>query len=173
MGFGYKSLNIVNCGPCTRSWFESSNFGSIGLSKLLNEKNISSARRSQLDLASVSSLTPSVLTSPNASRHISPTGTPLHTPEESLPGSPDETAGAGMVYSFFSSLKSAIYGQQRKEHRSSKMRRKREEKRHNLGIMEAVEEVGFQVQTSSQRLFRFISLSDQFRFRVHNVYAWF
>jgi len=130
--------------------FESSNFGSIGLSKLLNEKNISSARRSQLDLASVSSLTPSVLTSPNASRHISPTGTPLHTPEESLPGSPDETAGAGMVYSFFSSLKSAIYGQQRKEHRSSKMRRKMEEKRHNLGIMEAVEEVGIESMFSDK-----------------------
>lgn len=124
--------------------FESSN---IGLAKLLNDRNISGARRSQLDLTSmsaISSLTPSVLTSPNASKNISPTGTPVHTPEESLPGSPDEASSAGVVYSFFSSLKSAIYGQQRKEHRSSKFKRKMEEKRHNLKIMEAVEEVGIE-----------------------------
>jgi len=124
--------------------FESSN---IGLAKLLNDRNISGARRSQLDLTSmsaISSLTPSVLTSPNASKNISPTGTPLHTPEESLPGSPDEASSAGVVYSFFSSLKSAIYGQQRKEHRSSKFKRKMQEKRHNLKIMEAVEEVGIE-----------------------------
>jgi len=127
--------------------FSSSNFSNIGLAKLLNEKNISGARRSQLDLASmsaISSLTPSVLTSPNASKNISPTETPIHTPEESLPGSPDESSNAGMVYSFFSSLKSAIYGQQRKEHRSSKMKRRMQEKRHHLRIMEAVEEVGIE-----------------------------
>jgi len=130
--------------------FESQNFSNIGLSKLLNEKNISGARRSQLDLTSISSLTPSVLTSPNASRNMSPTGTPVHTPEESLPGSPDETSSTGVVYSFFSSLKSAIYGQQRKEHRSTKMKRKMEEKRHNLRIMEAVEEVGIESMFSEK-----------------------
>merc|ERR1712106_1215292 len=130
--------------------FESQNFSNIGLSKLLNEKNISGARRSQLDLTSISSLTPSVLTSPNASRNMSPTGTPVHTPDEILPGSPDETSSTGVVYSFFSSLKSAIYGQQRKEHRSTKMKRKMEEKRHNLRIMEAVEEVGIESMFSEK-----------------------
>eukprot|EP00092_Neocalanus_flemingeri_P012790 GFUD01013782.1.p1 GENE.GFUD01013782.1~~GFUD01013782.1.p1 ORF type:complete len:1377 (+),score=309.96 GFUD01013782.1:584-4714(+) len=127
--------------------FAEEHFSNIGLAKLLNEKKISGARRSQLDLSSmssISSLTPSVLTSPNASKNISPTGTPIHTPEETLPGSPDETSSAGVVYSFFSSLKSAIYGEQRKEHRTSKFKRRMEEKRHNLRIMEAVEEVGIE-----------------------------
>jgi len=127
--------------------FADSNFSNIGLSKLLNDKNLSGARRSQLNLtamSSISSLTPSVLTSPNASKNISPTGTPVHTPEESLPGSPNESSNSGVVYSFFSSLKAAIYGEQRKEHRSSKFKRRMDDKRHNLRIMEAVEEVGIE-----------------------------
>ena len=114
----------------------------IGLSKLLGDKKISSARRSQLDLSAISSLTPSVLTSPSCSRNLSPTHTPCHTPEESLPGSPEADGEAGIVYSFFSSLKNAIYGQQRREHRHGKQRLRMGDKRHKLRIMEAVEEVG-------------------------------
>ena len=118
----------------------------IGLVKLCSQKKISGARRSQLDLSSVgsiSSLTPSVLNSPRGSRRMSPTFTPPHTPEESLPGSPDKEAGdEGYVASFFSSLKAAIYGQQRKQHRTTKFQRKMEEKRTKLGIMEALEETG-------------------------------
>jgi len=127
--------------------FADSNFSNIGLSKLLNEKNLSGARRSQLDLtamSSISSLTPSVLTSPNASKNISPTGTPLHTPEESLPGSPNKSSNSGVVYSFFSSLKAAIYGEQRREHRSSKFKRRMDDRRQNLCIMEADEKVGIE-----------------------------
>jgi len=104
--------------------FADSNFSNIGLSKLLNEKNLSGARRSQLNLtamSSISSLTPSVLTSPNASKNISPTGTPLHTPEEKLPGSTKQSSKTGFVNSLFSSLKAAIYGEQRKQLRSSKI----------------------------------------------------
>ena len=126
------------------SRFPSEYLSNIGLVKIISEKKISCARRSQLDLASmssVSSLTPSVLNSPLASRRMSPTVTPPHTPDESLPGSPeDRTAEAGYVSSFFSSLKAAIYGQQRREHRTTKFRRKLEEKRSTLGIMEAVAE---------------------------------
>jgi len=114
----------------------------IGLSKLLNEKKISCARRSQLDLSAISSLTPSVLATPNMSRNLSPTGTPLHTPQESLPGSPDDKTNNGIVYSFFSSLKAAIYGQQRREHKNYRQKIRSHEKRKMLGIMEAVEEVG-------------------------------
>ena len=116
----------------------------IGLVKLLSQKKISGARRSQLDLSSVgsiSSLTPSVLNSPLGSRRMSPTFTPPHTPEENIPGSPEDNQGdEGYVASFFSSLKAAIYGQQRKQHRTSKFQRKMEEKRNKLGIMEALEE---------------------------------
>lgn len=72
---------------------------------------------------------------------MSPT-TPGHTPEESLPGSPDNKTDAGIVYGFFTSLKNAIYGQQRKEHRSKKQRLKMEDNRHKLRILEAVEEAG-------------------------------
>jgi len=128
--------------------FPSAYLSNIGLVKLISEKKISCARRSQLDLSSmgsISSLTPSVLNSPYGSKKISPTCTPPHTPEESLPGSPDDKTGdSGYVASFFSSLKAAIYGQQRREHRSTKFKRKMEEKRNNLGIMEAVEEVGYE-----------------------------
>ena len=123
----------------------------IGLVKIISEKKISSARRSQLDLSrmsTISSLTPSVLNSPLGSRRMSPTCTPPHTPDESLPGSPDDkTADDGYVSSFFSSLKAAIYGQQRKEHRTSKFKRKMEVKRGQLGIMEAVAEV----ETSTEK----------------------
>ena len=126
-------------------------FSNIGLVRLLSEKKISCARRSQLDLSAmsaISSLTPSVLNSPLASRRMSPTCTPPHTPDESLPGSPDDKmADSGYVSSFFSSLKAAIYGQQRKEHRTSKFKRKMEVKRGQLGIMEAVAEV----ETSTEK----------------------
>ena len=112
--------------------------------KIIAEKKISSARRSQLDLrsnmSSISSLTPSVLNSPLGSKKISPTQTPPHTPEESLPGSPDDKTDAGYVASFFSSLKAAIYGQQRKQHRSTKFKQKLEFKRNELGILESVDE---------------------------------
>ena len=124
----------------------SSYLSNIGLVKLCSQKKISAARRSQLDLSSVgsvSSLTPSVLNSPLGSRRMSPTVTPPHTPEESLPGSPDDKYGdGGYVASFFSSLKAAIYGQQRKQHRTTKFHKKMEEKRNKLGIMEALEEDG-------------------------------
>merc|ERR1711971_918715 len=117
----------------------------IGLNKLIGDKKISGARRSQLDISAmsaISSLTPSVLTSPTDSRNMSPTDTPCHTPEESLPGSPEGDGDAGIVYGFFHSLKTAIYGQQRKEHRQSKRERRMQDKRHKLRIMEAVEEAG-------------------------------
>ena len=117
----------------------------IGLNKLIGDRKISGARRSQLDISAmsaISSLTPSVLTSPTYSRNMSPTDTPCHTPEESLPGSPEDNGDAGIVYGFFNSLKTAIYGQQRKEHRQSKREKRMQDKRHKLRIMEAVEEVG-------------------------------
>ena len=124
--------------------FPSSYLSNIGLVKLCSQKKISGARRSQLDLSSVgsvSSLTPSVLNSPLGSKRMSPTVTPPHTPQESLPGSPDDKHGEeGYVASFFSSLKAAIYGQQRKQHRTTKFQKKMEEKRNKLGIMEALEE---------------------------------
>ena len=124
--------------------FPSSYLSNIGLVKLCSQKKISGARRSQLDLTSVgsvSSLTPSVLNSPLGSKRMSPTVTPPHTPQESLPGSPDDKHGEeGYVASFFSSLKAAIYGQQRKQHRTTKFQKKMEEKRNKLGIMEALEE---------------------------------
>ena len=126
------------------SLFRDSN-PTIGLNKLIGDRKISGARRSQLDISAmsaISSLTPSVLTSPAYSRNMSPTDTPNHTPEESLPGSPDDGGDSGIVYSFFHSLKTAIYGQQRKEHRQSKRERRMQDKRHKLRIMEAVEEVG-------------------------------
>ena len=119
----------------------------IGLSKLLGDKKISGARRSQLDLnamSAISSLTPSVLTSPSCSRRLTPTDTPCHTPEESLPGSPEGDGQAGIVYTFFNSLKNALYGEQRREHRQGKQRLRMEDKRHKLRIMEAVEEVGLE-----------------------------
>merc|ERR1719219_1564850 len=126
----------------------------IGLVKLCSQKKISGARRSQLDLSSVgsiSSLTPSVLNSPLCSRRMSPTFTPPHTPEESLPGSPDkDVSDEGYVASFFSSLKAAIYGQQRKQHRTAKFQRKMEEKRNKLGIMEALEETGFDLESEGK-----------------------
>ena len=100
------------------------NLSNIGLVKLLSEKKISSARKSQLDLSfisSVSSLTPSVLNSPFESKEASPTFTPPHTPERS--SSPElKVADDGYVSSFISSLKAAIYGQQRKETRSKQLK---------------------------------------------------
>lgn len=118
----------------------------IGLQKLLNDRNISGARKSQLDLSHSSygnSLTPSVLTSPYNSSRASPTETPTHTPAESLPGSPEEVeSGSGGVYGFFSALKSAIYGEQKKQERSHRRIRNLETKRQKLGIMEAVAEHG-------------------------------
>merc|ERR1712172_376349 len=126
------------------SLFKDSN-PTIGLNKLIGDRKISGARRSQLDISAmsaISSLTPSVLNSPDYSRNMSPTDTPCHTPEESLPGSPEGDGDAGIVYGFFHSLKTAIYGQQRKEHRQSKRERRMQDKRHKLRIMEAVEEVG-------------------------------
>merc|ERR1711971_80896 len=126
------------------SLFKDSN-PTIGLNKLIGDRKISGARRSQLDIgamSAISSLTPSVLNSPDYSRNMSPTDTPCHTPEESLPGSPEGDGDAGIVYGFFHSLKTAIYGQQRKEHRQSKRERRMQDKRHKLRIMEAVEEAG-------------------------------
>ena len=88
------------------------------------------------------SLTPSVLTSPYGSKNISPTETPCHTPDESLPGSPEEKLSNSLVGSFFSSLKTAILGEQRKEHKASKLKSRLKNRRGSFGIMETVEEIG-------------------------------
>lgn len=127
------------------SLFSAAPRDSIGLNKLLGDRKITGARRSQLDISamsSISSLTPSVLASPSQSRNLSPTYTPAHTPEESLAGSPEASLDSGIVYSFFNSLKTAIYGEQRRERRQSKRQLRMEDKRHKLRILEAVEEAG-------------------------------
>ena len=116
--------------------------------------------------SSVVSLTPSAITSPTGSKSFSPTGTPLNSPlcsppptppnERSHTGilekqiSPDEPGNAllsseGLVYGFFSSLKSALYGEQQKEAKTliRKKRKKDKQKQFKrLGILEKVEEVG-------------------------------
>merc|ERR1719402_2038867 len=61
------------------SLFSAAPRDSIGLNKLLGDRQITGARRSQLDISamsSISSLTPSVLASPSQSRNLSPTYTP-------------------------------------------------------------------------------------------------
>ena len=44
----------------------------------------------------------------------------MYNVHSSVSGSPDEEDSSGLVYSFFASLKSAIYGQQRREDRNSR-----------------------------------------------------
>ena len=115
--------------------------------------------------SSIISLTPSVISSPTGSKSFSPTGTPLNSPLRSpcitppnepvcssAKGdqlSPDEPKNAysseGLVYSFFSSLKSALYGEQQKEAKTlirKKHKKYKQKQFKRLGILEKVEEVG-------------------------------
>ena len=102
------------------------------------------------EVASVSSLTPSVIHSPNdAKKSFSPTGTPLNSPDGSRPGSPTRNANPddsnpGFVLGFFASLRTALYGEQRKEVMTIKRKHKKVTKaeRKKLGILEKVHEVG-------------------------------
>ena len=94
---------------------------------------------------SASSLTPSIISTPAGGRSFSPTGTPLNSPTHTPPGTPpnekaDSAAGGGLVASFFSSLKAALYGEQQKEIQIK--RRKSMRKHTKFGILEKVEEVG-------------------------------
>ena len=111
------------------------------------------------------SLTPSVIATPVGDRAFSPTGTPLNSPAHTPPpGSPPgerQTApaagcatedegggGGGIVAGFFSSLRAALYGEQRKEQiRTNSLKRQRANKKKGgrpmkFGILEKVEEVG-------------------------------
>ena len=123
--------------------------------------------------SSVMSLTPSVISSPTGSKSFSPTGTPLNSPLCSPPQtppngamysstlekqkiSPDDTNDAphpeGLVYGFFSSLKSALYGEQQKEVKTLIRKKRKKDKQRQykrLGILEKVEEVGVENLFSS------------------------
>lgn len=134
----------------------------IGLARVLNERHISghlTGSTLSLDTGSVvgggdfrgragtagSSLTPSIISTPAGLRSFSPTGTPLNSPTHTPPGSPKAEAPAGIVASFFSSLKTALYGEQQKE---IKLKRRKRTKSNSaaaaskFGILERVEEVG-------------------------------
>merc|ERR1712142_1389780 len=110
-------------------------------------------------------LTPSVLSSPKGLESFSPPGTPLNSPSRSrdpsvdrrpttssqLPQQPSEAGGTdqGLVYNFFSSLKTALYGEQEREaktiikHRTSKLKRQGSKKfPKKFNILAKVEEVG-------------------------------
>ena len=105
---------------------------------------------------SVCSLTPSVISSPKGDRAFTPTGTPLNSPVQTPPGTPPNEPAAGkivppsapspsFVSGFFSSLRSALYGEQQKEAQAQIMKRKkRKPVMKRLGILEKVEEVGIE-----------------------------
>ena len=111
------------------------------------------------------SLTPSVIATPVGERAFSPTGTPLNSPAHTPPGTPpserqaaaaaadaeeDVNGGAGIVAGFFSSLRTALYGEQQKEQirtnslkrQRAAMKTKKKGKPMKFGILEKVEEVG-------------------------------
>merc|ERR1712241_1470198 len=102
--------------------------------------------------SSIMSLTPSVISTPTGSKSFSPTGTPLNSPFASPPVTPpnerihsNESRSEGLVSSFFASLKSAVYGEQKKEAKTlirKKRKKIRQRQYKRLGILEKVEEVG-------------------------------
>lgn len=115
----------------------------IGLAQVLNNRHISgylSDSTNSLDQST--SLTPSVISTPCDSRSFSPPDTPLNSPLHSPSNSPspEEDPDIGIVHGFFTSLKTALYGESQKETR----KRKRKQPSKNLGIMEKLEEVGVQ-----------------------------
>lgn len=134
----------------------------LGLARVLNERNIYGGSTLSIDqislhsgVASISSLTPSVMNSPDKLRSFTPTGTPLNSPAQSPPGTPPNEPSrrtssveeSGLVLGFFASLRSALYGEQQKEVKTL-MRKKRHHHKKcgsgskKLGILERVEEVG-------------------------------
>lgn len=126
----------------------------IGLAKVLNERSITgylSDSTLRLDrsgvcneAASIISLTPSVISTPTGVRSFSPTGTPLNSPTHTPPGTPPnerEGSESGFVLGFFASLRSALYGEQKKEVHTLRHQRKRKQLK-KLGILERVAEVG-------------------------------
>ena len=148
-------------------------YGNIGLSNVIQERNIHGGSCLSLDhsrfgsmtdvsripsqrtppsnirsseIASISSLTPSVMHSPDKDKSFSPTGTPLNSPIHSRSASPErerDTSEPGMVLGFFASLRAALYGEQQKEVKT--LRRKHKKGKgatKKLGILEKVQEVG-------------------------------
>ena len=95
------------------------------------------------EVASLSSLTPSIIATPAGEKSFSPTGTPLNSPAHTPPGTPpnEPQGGGGLVTGFFSSLKAALYGEQLKETHTLR-RRSKKAKVKRFGILEKVEEVG-------------------------------
>lgn len=139
----------------------------IGLAWHLNERNIHGGSTLSLDqyssmgsdlprirtsgsvsdVASICSLTPSVIHSPTESKSYSPTGTPLNSPDGSRPSSPRRKPDAdnpGFVLGFFASLRSALYGEQQKEViKTATLKRHKKKAGHKkLGIFKRVQEVG-------------------------------
>ena len=106
----------------------------LGLAYVLNERNIhggstlsleqsrmgstldlrSGSSRGSSDVASICSLTPSVMHSPkDISKSFSPTGTPLNSPiRPSSPTRETDADNPGFVLGFFASLRTALYGEQ-------------------------------------------------------------
>jgi hypothetical protein len=147
----------------------------IGLAHVLNERNIHGGSSLSLDqyssmsdisrisrygsvseVASICSLTPSVIHSPNKDKNFSPTGTPLNSPARSKPGSRTESPSRrgsevaldnpGFVLGFFASLRTALYGEQQKEVKTLLRKKKKQpimaSNKSRLGILERVQEVG-------------------------------
>ena len=153
-GSGYK-LNepntIATSSECNKSW-------------KMQTRDSSPFVPSEI-ASSIMSLTPSVISTPAGTKSFSPTGTPLNSPLCSPPMTPpneritsnpldrntytanssNESRPEGLVYSFFASLKNAVYGEQQKEAKTM-IRKKRKKDKHRqykrLGILEKVEEVG-------------------------------
>lgn len=130
----------------------------IGLARVLNERHISgklsgsttSLHRSgftSVDNMSVSSLTPSIISTPAGDKSFSPTGTPLNSPLHTPPGTPpngkvEESGESGIVVGFFSSLRAALYGEQQKEVQTLRRNKKKSMMKKKFGILAKVEEVG-------------------------------
>lgn len=129
----------------------------IGLARVLNERHIHGYLSSSTmslnnqssigDEDSICNLTPSVISSPTGFKSFSPTGTPLNSPIHTPPGTPpdEQQESSGLVYGFFSSLRSALYGEQQKEAQTIRQRKKKgviSQRMKKLGILEKVEEVG-------------------------------
>ena len=135
----------------------------IGLAFVLNERNIHGGSTLSLDqmsslgtipggrrgrtgsvsdVASICSLTPSVIHSPtDLGKSFSPTGTPLNSPDGSRSASPVRSdANPGFVLGFFASLRTALYGEQQKEVMTLTKKHKKSKKK--LGILKKVQEVG-------------------------------
>ena len=86
----------------------------VGSSRMGSSLDLRSGSRGSSDVASICSLTPSVMHSPkDISKSFSPTGTPLNSPMR--PSSPTRETDAdnpGFVLGFFASLRTALYGEQ-------------------------------------------------------------